>query len=584
MNEGSKGTTKEYQGLAASPGIAIGPAFLYLPQEKPAQRPAPAPADCAVELARVDGAIGAARVQLGKIYAQAVEEMGEEGAAIFLAHQEFLDDPVLLDEVKSQIEEQHLPAEAAVERAFEGHAQQLEALEDQYYQERALDLRDVSRRVCRILAGVQDQQALADLAWPVVIVAHDLTPSDTAQMNKAMVLGFCTATGGLTSHTAIIARILGIPAVVGIGEAVLGILPGTSLIVDGGSGRVRAAVDDATMGDYVHQRDARREQQTAQKARAHQPGITKDGHHVEVVANIADAASARAALDFGAEGVGLFRTEYLFLNRQSVPTEEEQYGDYCAVADVLGDRPLIIRTLDIGGDKQLPYLDIGHEMNPFLGWRAIRMCLDSPQIFEPQLRAILRASAGRNVQIMFPMIATLAEVRRAREALRRVQQQLAAEGLHFDSDTPVGIMVEVPSAALMADLIAPEVDFFSIGTNDLIQYTMACDRVNEKVAYLYDPLHPAVLRLIRQVIEAAHGAGKWVGMCGEMASDLEVLPLLLGLGLDEFSMNAPAIPAAKDLLASLTLAQAQRIAQEALLKSTAMEIRAYLRSLSLIQP
>jgi phosphotransferase system enzyme I (PtsI) len=575
---------KQYHGLAASPGIAIGPAFIYQPQEKAAQGPLLMPADSAMEVARVEGAMDMARQQLREIYARSVQEMGEEAADIFLAHQEFLEDPVLLDEVKSQIREHHLSAEAAVKAAFEHHAQQLEALQDTYYQERALDLRDVSRRVCRILTGVQDQQTLANLTSPVIIVAPNLTPSDTAQMNKAMVLGFCTASGGLTSHTAIIARILGMPAVVGVGGVILGVPSGASLIVDGGAGSVLADADDATKGRYARQRDTEMAERAAQKARAHNKlAATKDGRRIEVVANIADATSAQAAMDFGAEGVGLFRTEYLFLNHQSMPTEEEQYHDYRAVADVLGKRPLIIRTLDIGGDKQLPYLDIGHEMNPFLGWRAIRLCLDSPQIFEPQLRAILRASAERNVQIMFPMIATLAEVRRAREAVKRVQEQLAAEGVAFDAATPTGIMVEVPSAALMADLIAPEVDFFSIGTNDLIQYTMACDRVNEKVAYLYDPLHPAVLRLIRQVIEAAHRAGKWVGMCGEMASDLEAIPLLLGLGLDEFSMNAPVIPMAKELLASLTLAQAQHIAEEALAKSSADEVRAHLGSLGLVR-
>jgi phosphoenolpyruvate-protein phosphotransferase len=574
---------KQYHGLAASPGIALGPAFIYEPQETPARRPLVTPADSAVEVARVEEAMDVARQQLREIYARSVQEMGQGAAEIFAAHQEFLDDPVLLDEVKHQIQERHVPAEAAVEAAFEYHAEQLEALEDAYYRERALDLRDVSRRVCRILAGVQDQQTLAQLTSPVIIVARDLTPSDTAQMNKAMVLGFCTASGGLTSHTAIIARILGIPAVVGIGSTIMEVASGTALIIDGEAGRVLADADGATIADYSRQRDTQVAERVARKAGAHKPGATKDGHRVEVVANIADATSAQTALDFGAEGVGLFRTEYLFLNRQSMPTESEQYADYCAVSDVLGDRPLIIRTLDIGGDKQLPYLDIGHEMNPFLGWRAIRLCLDNPQIFEPQLRAILRASARRNVQIMFPMIATLAEVRRAREVLQRVQEQLSAEGVAFDAETPIGIMVEIPSAALMADLIAPEVDFFSIGTNDLIQYTMACDRVNEKVAYLYDPLHPAVLRLIRQVIEAAHGAGKWVGMCGEMASDLEAVPLLLGLGLDEFSMNAPVIPLAKELLGSLTLAQAQRIAQEALAKSSAVEVRAYLGSLGLVR-
>lgn len=572
---------KQYQGLAASPGIAIGPAFIYQPEEGLVQSRSSPPADSAAEFARIEQALDKAREQLRKVHLRSVQEVGEGAAAIFLAQQEFLTDPALLDEVKTQIQEHHLSAEAAVETAFEGYAQQLETLEDSYYRERALDLRDVSRRVRRILAGVHDQTTLANLAAPVVVVANELTPSDTAQMNKAMVLGFCTATGGLTSHTAIIARLLGIPAVVGIGERILQVASGASLIVDGQAGLVLAEADQATARDYVRQRDAQMQLRAAQKAWAHKPALTKDGHRVEVVANIADAASAQVAVDFGAEGVGLFRTEYLFLNRQRTPTEEEQYRDYCAVADTLGTRPLIIRTLDIGGDKQLPYLDIGHETNPFLGWRAIRLCLDSPKLFEPQLRAILRASAGRNVQIMFPMISTLSEVRRAREAVQRVQEQLAAEGVAFDADTPLGIMIEVPSVALTADLVAPEVDFFSIGTNDLIQYTMACDRGNEKVAYLYDPMHPAVLRLVHKVIEAAHGAGKWVGMCGEMASDLEAIPLLLGLGLDELSMNASVIPAAKQLVASLTLSQAGVIAREALAMTSAVDVRAYLRSLDL---
>jgi len=568
---------KTYCGLAASEGIALGPAFVYMPEEK-LFKPQREPINAADELDRLEQAIQEAQKQLSAIYEKSVAEVGEETAAIFLAHQEFLSDPVLLDEVKRQIREHHWPAETAVETAFEGYAKQLEALEDQYYRERALDLRDVSRRVRHILAGVQDQETLTALASPVIIVARDLTPSDTAQMNKSMVLGFCTATGGLTSHTAIIARILGIPAVVGLGEKILELPAQAPLIVDGHAGMVLANADEATTREYTRQRNAQVKKQATEKEAAHKPAATKDGHHVEVVANIADATSAQVALDFGAEGVGLFRTEYLFLNRRNMPSEEEQYRDYRAVADVLGNRPLIIRTLDIGGDKQLPYLHIGQEMNPFLGWRAIRLCLDNPQLFEPQLRAILRASVERNVQVMFPMVATLDEVQRAKAALERVKAQLTQEGIPFDPATQVGIMIEVPSAALIADVLAPAVDFFSIGTNDLIQYTMACDRVNEKVAYLYDPLHPAVLRLIKNVIDAAHHAKKWVGMCGEMAGDLEAIPLLLGLGLDEFSMNAPVIPAAKALIGALTLTEAQQIAQNALAKRTAEEVREYLRS------
>ncbi len=576
---------KEYRGLAASSGIAVGPALLYLPDESltPSPEPPSGPFDVAHETARLEEALAEADRQLANIYERARDEVGDETAAVFLAHQEFLADPALLDEVKRQITTEDAPAELAVESAFEQFAQQLEMLDDEYYRERALDLRDVSRRVRRILAGVQDQQMLAELTEPVVVVARELTPSDTAQMNKKMVMGFCTATGGLTSHTAIIARILGIPAVVGIGTDILELISGETLIVDGHAGVVMAGVDEDTAQEYARQRDAQAEGLAQEKAAAQERAQTADGHRVEVVANIADAQSAELALEYGAEGVGLFRTEYLYLNRQSLPSEEEQYREYRAVADVLGDRPLIIRTLDIGGDKQLPYLDMGQEMNPFLGWRAIRLCLDSPELFEPQLRALLRASVDRNVQIMFPMIATIEEVRRARQVLDKVEDELTEEGIPFDERTEVGIMIEVPSAALMADVLAPEVDFFSIGTNDLIQYTVACDRVNERVAYLYDPLHPAILRLIKGVIYAAHAHGKWVGMCGEMAGDLDAIPLLLGLGLDEFSMNPPSIPAAKRLIGSLTLPQAQAIAREALAKPTAAEVRAYLGGLELCQ-
>jgi phosphotransferase system enzyme I (PtsI) len=572
---------REFRGIAASDGIALGPAFVYSFQEKQQYRRVCAAEETANELARMERALSVAHEQLQRIYEKASAEAGEGTAAIFLAHQEFLEDPSLLEEAQKLIRETCATAEAAVTEGFEYYAGQLEAMEDDYLRERAGDLRDVSRRVLQILTGTQDVDSLANLTQPVIVVARDLTPSDTAQMDKKMVRGFCTAAGGFTSHTAIIARILGIPAVVGAGESLLEITAGTQLIVDGRGGQVIAAPDETTAERFASLRRSHDEEQNRLKALATRPGQTRDGRRVQVVANIADASSAEAALDLGAEGVGLYRTEYLYLNRQSVPTEAEQYRDYNAVTNVLGDRPLLIRTLDIGGDKQLPYVDFGHELNPFLGWRAIRLCLDSPQLFEPQLRAILRASAERNVQIMFPMIATLAEVRRAKEVLKKVQRQLADEHVAFDAGTPIGIMVEIPSAALAADLIAPEVDFFSIGTNDLIQYTLACDRGNEKVAHLYDPLHPAILRLIKGVIDAAHRAGKWVGMCGEMAGDPEAIPLLLGLGLDEFSMNAPAIPAAKELIRSLTFEQAQQISIEALAKPSAEEIRGYLRSLGL---
>lgn len=571
---------RELKGLAASDGIALGPAFIYSCQTK-CYREICTPAERAGEIQRLEQATDQAHDELDGVYQQALAEAGEETAAIFLAHQEFLEDPALLEEAQRLIQESNYTAEAATKSAFELYAHQLEALEDPYYKERAVDLRDVSRRVVRILTGSQDVGALINLSQPVVVVAHDLTPSDTAQMDKTKVLGFCTATGGLTSHTAILARILGIPAVVGVGDSLLEATDGQTLIVDGKGGRVLIEPDEAVTAEYLRLKEQRLAEQARLRAAAARPAATKDGRRVQVVANIADTASAQAALEQGAEGVGLYRTEYLYLNRQNVPGEEEQYRDYRAVADVMGSRPLLIRTLDIGGDKQLPYVDFGQEQNPFLGWRALRLCLDKPELFEPQLRAILRASADRNVQIMFPMVATPAEVRRARQVLERVKQQLRDEGIAFDPQTPIGVMIEIPSAAIAADLIAPEVDFFSIGTNDLIQYSLACDRGNERVAHLYDPLNPAVLRLIQGVIDAAHSAGKWVGMCGEMAGDPEAIPLLLGLGLDEFSMNAPQIPMAKDLIRTLTTVQAREIAVTALARASAEDIREYLDTLGL---
>ena len=573
---------RTYRGLAASVGVAIGPALLYLPQER-LVAVTTGPTDPAEETRCLDEAIATAQEQLRRVYEQAVLEVGEETAAIFQAHEEFLSDPDLLDTVRAQITENGLRAEAAVEVGFEGFAQQMEALDDEYLRERAVDLRDVSRRVQRILIGSEDQDILVHMNRATIVVARDLTPSDTAQMNKAMVLGFCTATGGLTSHTAIIARILGIPAVVGLGADVLALESGQTIIVDGTHGLVIADPGEQTLATYQQTQQAAAAERQRVKEAAQAKAAAQDGHHVEVVANIADAQSGEIALSYGAEGVGLFRTEYLFLNRLAMPSEEEQYRDYRAVADVFGDRPLVIRTIDIGGDKQVPYLNFGAEMNPFLGWRAIRMCLDRPDFFKLQLRALLRAAVDRNVQVMFPMIATVSEVRAARQLLEEAKTELEKEGVPYNHHMPVGIMVEIPAAAVGADILAPEVDFFSIGTNDLIQYTLACDRGNEKVAYLYDPLHPVILRLIKNVIDAAHRAGKWVGMCGEMAGDLEAIPILLGLGLDEFSMNAPVIPQAKVLIASLTMQRAQEIAAEALARPTAEEVGAYIQSLRLLK-
>ena len=558
------------KGIAASVGIAVGKAYVYRPVELAVERWGVE--DTEAELARLQRALEESKEQLAGIHVKAQAEVGEDTARIFEAHLLILDDPVLLEEVRGKIEEERLNAEAALSDAIEGYAALFEGMEDEYMRARAADVRDVGQRVLHNLLG-GGAEPLAELSSPAIVVARDLTPSDTAQMNKEMVLGFCTAMGGTTSHTAIMARILGIPAVVGLGDVALSIRNGDPLILDGGEGGVEVAPNGETMERYARLEREFKARRDEAKAAARSPARTRDGHRVEVVANIGDVDSARIALEYGAEGVGLLRTEFLYLDRTTMPSEEEQYEAYRAIAELLCQRPVIIRTLDIGGDKQLPYLDIGEELDPFLGWRAIRLCLERTDLFKAQLRAILRAGHGHNVKVMFPMIADLDEVRRAKALLAEAMAELEAADIPFASDVEVGIMVEVPAAAIAADVLAPEVDFFSIGTNDLIQYTMACDRTNERVAYLYQPLHPAILRLIKQVIEAAHGAGKWVGMCGEMAGEPLAIPILLGLGLDEFSMNAAAIPEAKAIIRSLSLAEAEGIAADALSLLSAEEIR-----------
>jgi len=559
-------------GITASTGIAVGPAYIYRPEVLTVERRTVD--DPAAEWSHFTQAVEQAKAEIGAIRSQAAAEVGKAEAEIFTAHQLFLEDPALLDRVRGQIEGERSNAEAALADAVAGYAELLRGMEGEIFRQRAADVEDVGRRVLRILLGM-GETSLVELPKPVVVVAHDLTPSDTAQMDKERALGFCTAIGGETSHTAILARSLGLPAVVGLGEGALSIPDGTPLIIDGDQGLVIVNPDESTLADYRARQEALLAQEVAARRAAQRPAQTLDGQRVEVVANIGDVNSARIALEYGAEGVGLLRTEFLYLDRATMPGEEEQYAAYRAIADLMGKRPLIVRTFDIGGDKQLPYLDIGDELNPFLGWRAIRLSLDQVDLFRTQLRAILRAGHDRNVKIMFPMIADVGEVRRARDVLAEVRAELEAEGVPFASGVEVGIMVEVPAAALAADVLAQEVDFFSIGTNDLIQYTMACDRTNEKVAYLYQPLHPAVLRLIKRVIEAAHAAGKWVGMCGEMAGQPEAIPILLGLGLDEFSMSAAAIPRAKALMAAITLDKAREMAAEALNMSTADQVRSY---------
>jgi phosphoenolpyruvate-protein phosphotransferase len=561
-------------GIAASRGIAIGPVFQFHKAEVCFERclvPDPA-----AEWDRFQTAIETASQQIAEIKGRAEAECRAEEATIFDAHMLMLEDPELLEAVQIKIEDGCINAESALSDAAETYVELLESLDDEYFRARAADVRDVTERVLYALLNLTDSPA-ADLSNPSIILARDLTPSDTVLLDKSLVLGFCTAEGGATSHTAILARGLGIPAVVGIGASVLEVKDGAPSVLDGTDGLLLVDPDEAIVAAYRGQQAATATVLARAREQSGEPAITRDGHQVEIVANIGNVEGARTALDAGAEGIGLLRTEFLYLERTAWPDEEEQYRAYRAIVDVFGHQPVILRTLDIGGDKELPYLSLPQEANPFLGVRAIRLCLAKPELFRPQLRAALRAGAGRNLKLMFPMVATVAEVQAARALLEECRAELLAQGQPVAEDMEVGIMIEIPAAALMADRLAAEVDFFSIGTNDLVQYTLAVDRTNAQVASLATGFQPAVLRLVRDVIAAAHAQGKWVGLCGELAGEPLALPILLGLGLDEFSMNPPAIPLAKQIVRDLTLDTACEVAQAVLELDSPDEIRTLVR-------
>jgi phosphoenolpyruvate-protein phosphotransferase len=564
---------KKLTGIPASNGIAIGPVFIYQPATPTVERRAIT--DPAADIARLEAAIAIADGQLSVLKTKTEAVIGQEEAQIFEVHRMFLSDPAFVDTIKQTVDTEKINVEAALAQTVADLVTQFKALDDEYFRQRAADIEDVGQRLQRLLAG-WGESSLADLSTPAIILAEDLTPSDTASIDRQMALAFCTATGGATSHTAILARSLGIPAVVGLGQALLTLTATDQLIVDGSTGEMWINPDSETMAVYQQRRQNQWQSQAEALKHAHEPAITSDGRQVEVVANIGSLKEAQYALEMGAEGVGLLRTEFLFLDRDTQPGEEEQYQVLRAIADVFQRRPLIVRTLDAGGDKQIPYLNMPAEPNPFLGRRAIRLTLAEPDLFQTQLRAILRASFERNLKIMFPMISSVGELRQALSHLDQARATLAAKNIPYDQELEVGIMVEIPSAALLADALASLVDFFSIGTNDLTQYTLAVDRTNALVAPLADPLHPAVLRLIHQVIEAAHAQGKWVGMCGELAGEALAIPLLLGLGLDEFSMTATAIPAAKALLRTLSLPQTHRMAEHCLDLTEPEAVRTFL--------
>jgi len=566
---------KILRGIPASRGISIGPAFQFKKGELRIVRYQVE--DPAAEIQRFEGALEQARRELAQVLEKAQAETNAGTASIFEAHALMLEDPDFLAAIQEKIKSGALNAEAAVADATETYAQMLDAMEDEYLQARAADIRDVGMRVVRILLKLGDSP-ISGLDRPAVILAEELTPSDTISLDKSLVLGFCTAGGGPIAHVAILARQLGLPAVVGMGLDILNIPDLSAVVVDGDEGTLLVEPDAATLAKKRAQAASQLEKGAKARKHASDPAVTRDGQRVEVAANIGDVEGARVALESGAEGVGLLRTEFLYLERAHMPDEEEQYQAYRAILDAFGRLPVILRTLDIGGDKNLPYLSLPKEMNPFLGLRAIRLCLARPEIFKPQLKAALRAGAGHNLKLMFPMVATVAEVRAARAILEECRSELSGSGQPIADQIEIGIMVEIPAAVIMADKLATEVDFFSIGTNDLSQYTMAADRTSSSVSALANAFQPAVLRLVRDIVNTAHQHGKWVGMCGELAGEPLAIPLLLGLGLDELSMNPPAIPLAKQILRNLTLEEARGIAQAALELDSPEAVRSWLES------
>ncbi|ARD40766.1 phosphoenolpyruvate-protein phosphotransferase PtsI [Edwardsiella ictaluri] len=558
-------------GILVSPGIAFGKALLLKEDEIVISRKKITADEVGQEIARFKDGRDKAAQQLEAIRQKASETLGEEKAAIFEGHIMLLEDEELEQEIIALIKDNAMSAEAAAREIIEGQATALEELDDEYLKERADDVRDIGKRLLKNILGMAiiDLGAIQD---EVILVATDLTPSETAQLNLDKVLGFITDLGGRTSHTSIMARSLELPAIVGTSDVTQQVKNGDYLILDAVNNKIylnptAETIDalKAVQTQYINEKNELAKLKDL-------PAITLDGHQVEVCANIGTVRDVAGAERNGAEGVGLYRTEFLFMDRDALPTEEEQFQAYKAVAEAMGSQAVIVRTMDIGGDKDLPYMDLPKEENPFLGWRAIRICLDRKEILHSQLRAILRASAFGKLRIMFPMIISVEEVRMLKTELELLKAQLREEGKVFDETIEVGVMVETPAAATVAHHLAKEVDFFSIGTNDLTQYTLAVDRGNELISHLYNPMAPSVLTLIKQVIDASHAHGKWTGMCGELAGDERATLLLLGMGLDEFSMSSISIPRIKKIIRNANFEDVKALAEEALRQPTADDL------------
>ena len=564
------------QGISGSRGVAVGNVYRYIQEEIVIPDYTVADDKVEEEIGKFAAAMAATLKQLDTIRQKALDEMGPEEAAIFEAHMQIAQDPSLSDGIKSLVESSHTNVVAATAQTIETFANIFLGMEDPYMRERGADIKDIGDRLMRNMLGM-NPRGLSHISGEVILVAQDLAPSDTASLDKNVVKGIVTAAGGPTSHAAIMARTLEIPAVMGVGD-IESFVDGDKAVVLGTDGIVEMNPSDADWDEYTNQAAAFQEELKRLRESANLEATTTDGHHVELFGNIGKAKDAKNALTMGAQGIGLYRTEFLYMENDELPAEDVQFEEYKKVAQDMKGTPVIIRTMDIGGDKELKCLDLPSEMNPFLGYRAIRISLNRPDIFKVQLRALLRASAFGDIHIMYPMIASVEEVKQANAMLDECKDELTAEGKEFNKDIKVGIMIEVPAAAVISPILAKYVDFFSIGTNDLCQYTLAVDRMNEAIGSLYQPLHPGVIRLIKHVIDASHEQGKFTGMCGELASDPVATMILLGLGLDEFSMTASSIPLIKNILRSVSKAECEEVANKALTMDTAEEITGYAKS------